>query len=88
MAGGNTRFDHFWVLLLCMLSGLTVGYFVGSLCNEVSVLKWLNYTGTFGLDQPFQVNLGVIWFSVQVKFNITLAAIIGLLCGVFLYKKI
>lgn len=88
MASGNARFDQFWVLLLCMLSGLTVGYFVGSLCNEVSLLKWLNYTGTFGLDQPFQVNLGVIWFSVQVKFNITLAAILGLLCGVFLYKKI
>lgn len=88
MVSGNTKFNNFWVLLLCMLSGLTVGYFVGSLCSEVNLLKWMNYTGTFGLDQPFQVNLGVIWFSVQVKFNITLAAILGLLLGVFLYKKI
>lgn len=88
MVSGNSRLEKFWILLLCMLSGLTVGYFVGHLCDEVSLLKWVNYSGVFGLDQPFQVNLGVIWFSVQVKFNITLAAILGLLCGVLLYKKI
>lgn len=84
----NGKFGNFGVLLLCMLSGLTVGYFIGNLCNDFSYLKWLNYAGTFGLDQPFQVDLGVVWFSFQVKFNITLTAIIGLLLGVFLYKKI
>ncbi len=88
MAGNTSKFSHFWILLLCMLSGLTVGYFIGGLCSEISFLKWLNDTGTFGLDQPFQVNLGVIWFSFQVKFNITLTAVIGLLLGIFLYKKI
>lgn len=88
MVGGSTKAGNFWVLLLCMLSGLTVGYFVGGLCSQVSFLSWVNYVGSFGLDQPFQVNLGVIWFSVQIKFNITLAAILGLICGVFLYKRI
>lgn len=88
MASGTSKFSHFWILLLCMLSGLTVGYFVGNICNDVSFLKWLNYNGTFGLDQPFQVNLGVMWFSFQVEFNITLTAVIGLLLGIFLYKKI
>lgn len=76
------------ILLLCMLSGLTVGYFVGNLCSDFTYLKWLNYAGVFGLDQPFQVDLGVIWFSFQVKFNMTLSSVMGLLLGVFLYKKI
>lgn len=84
----NQKTGQLWILLLCMLSGLTVGYFIGSLCEPISFLKWMNYTGTFGLDQPVQVNLGVIWFSLQVKFNITLTAIIGMLAGVFVYKKI
>jgi len=88
MTSGVSRFGNFWVLLLCILSGLTVGYFIGNLCDNVSFLKWMNYTGTFGLDQPIQVNLGVLWFSIQVKFNITLAAVIGMLLGITLYKKI
>lgn len=87
MAGENFK-GRGWIMLLCMLCGLTVGYFLGSLCASVKWLAWLNYVGTFGLDQPFQVNLGVIWFSVQIKFNMTLAAILGLLCGIILYKKI
>lgn len=88
MANGTTKLGNFWVMLLCILSGLTVGYFIGNLCDNVSILKWINYTGTFGLDQPIQVNLGVIWFLIQVKFNITLAAVIGMLLGIALYKKI
>ena len=84
----NQKIEQFGVLLLCMLSGLTVGYFVGNLCEGVSFLKWMNYTGSFGLDQPVQVDLGVIWFSLQVKFKITLTAILGMLAGVFVYKKI
>lgn len=88
MVNGRTGSGNFWILIMCMLSGLTVGYFLGNLCSQVSLLSWVNYSGTFGLDQPFQLNLGVIWFSVQIKFNITLASILGLLFGVFLYKKI
>lgn len=84
----NQRTGQLWILLLCMLSGLTVGYFIGSLCNSISFLKWMDYTGSFGLDQPVQVDLGVIWFSLQVKFNITLTAILGMLAGVFIYKRI
>ncbi|MBE6022845.1 MAG: DUF4321 domain-containing protein [Cellulosilyticum sp.] len=88
MIGGGAKVGNFGVLILCILSGLTVGYFVGNLCSKVEFLSWMNYAGSFGLDQPFQLNLGVIWFSVQIKFNITLAAILGLLCGIFLYKRI
>lgn len=88
MASGATKFGNFWILLLCILSGLTVGYFVGNLCDHIYFLKWMSYTGTFGLDQPIQMNLGVLWFSIQVKFNITLAAVIGMLLGILLYKKI
>lgn len=87
MAGIDSK-KNFGVLLLCLLCGLTVGYFVGSLCSQVAFLKWMNFAGSFGLDQPIQLNLGVVWLSIQIKFNITIAAILGLLLGVLLYKKI
>ena len=48
----------------------------------------MNYAGQFGLDTPVQVNLGVIWFSLQIKFNISIASILGLLGGVFIYRKL
>lgn len=84
----NGKTNSIWVLLLCMLCGLTVGYFIGDLCSQVEVLRWLNFAGDFGLDQPIQLNLGVIWLSVQIKLHVTLAAILGLLLGIFLYKKL
>lgn len=79
---------NFWVLLLCMLAGLTVGNFIGELGSQVAFLKWINYAGHFGLDSPLQIDLGVIWLSFQVKLNITLAAILGMVCGVLVYQKI
>ena len=87
MASSDTK-KNFWILLLCLLCGLTVGYFIGNLCEQVAFLKWMNYAGSFGFDQPIQLNLGVMWFSIQVKFNITLASILGMVLGVILYKKI
>ncbi len=85
---GNNKITSFWVLILCMLAGLTVGNFIGELCSQISFLKWMNYAGHFGLDQPLQLDLGVIWFSFQVKLNITLAAIIGMIGSIVVYKKI
>jgi hypothetical protein len=79
---------NFWVLILCMLAGLTVGNFIGDLCSDISFLKWINYAGHFGLDTPVQIDLGVMWLSFQVKLNITLAGILGMVGSVFIYKKI
>lgn len=87
MAGEQKR-GKVGVLILCLLSGLTVGYFIGELCSGVKFLSWMNYSSSFGLDTPIQVDLGVIWFSLQMKFNISIAAIVGLLMGVFVYRKL
>ena len=87
MAGGKVV-GNVGILILCLLSGLTVGYFVGELCSGIKFLSWMNYAGVFGLDTPVQVNLGVIWFSLQIKFNISIASIMGLLSGIFVYRKL
>lgn len=87
MAGSRTV-ERTGVMILCLLSGLTVGYFIGELCKDIQFLSWMNYAGQFGLDTPVQVNLGVIWFSLQIKFNISIASILGLLGGIFIYRKL
>lgn len=87
MAGSKT-IERTGVLILCLVSGLTIGYFVGDLCKDVQFLAWMNYARQFGLDTPVQVNLGVIWFSLQIKFNISIASVLGLLGGIFIYRKL
>ncbi|MGL4345885.1 MAG: DUF4321 domain-containing protein [Cellulosilyticaceae bacterium] len=79
---------NFWVLLLCMLAGLTVGSFVGELCHNVPVLSFLNFGESFGLDTPVAIDLGVIKMSIQFTIHITLTGIMGMMLGIFVYKKI
>lgn len=79
---------NFWILLLCMLAGLTVGNFIGELCNNITVLNFIGYGQAFGLDTPISIDLGVLVMSIQFKIHITLAGIAGLVGGILLYKKI
>lgn len=77
-----------WVLLLCMLAGLTVGHFVGELCQQVSFLAFLNYGKVFGLEQPLVVDIGVLLVTLKVQIKMTLIGIVGLIGGILLYRRI
>lgn len=77
-----------WVLLLCMLAGLTVGNFLGDVCSKVSFLSFLNYGQSFGLKDPVTIDLGVLLITLKFQIKITLTGIVGLLGGIMFYKKI
>lgn len=79
---------NFWVLMLCMLGGLTVGNFVGDLAKNINFLSFIQYGQAFGLDSPVNIDLGVLVMSIQFTIKITLAGILGMVAGVLLYKKI
>lgn len=79
---------NFWILLICMLAGLTIGNFIGDLCNSVSFLSFLNYSQSFGLDTPFTIDLGMLVMTIQFQLKFTLAGILGMLVGVAAYQKI
>lgn len=79
---------NFWILLLCMLAGLTVGNFLGELCSGVPFLAFLSYGQSFGLEKPVAIDLGVIQMAVQFTIQITLIGIVGMMTGIFVYKKI
>ncbi len=77
----------FWVLVLVLLAGLTVGGFLGSLCRDIPYLGWLDYGQTFGLEEPLTVDLGLIWFSIKLVVKFTISGIIGMILSVLLYRK-
>lgn len=79
---------NFWVLLLCMLAGLTVGYFIGELCTKVPFLNFMNYQQVFGLEQPVAIDLGVMAMLFKFQIKISLAGILGMVGGILIYKKI
>lgn len=79
---------NFWILLLCMLAGLTIGNFMGELCSGVKALNFIHYGQAFGLQDPVTIDLGVIIMAFKFQIKITLAGILGLLCGILLFKKI
>lgn len=77
----------FWVLILVLLAGLTVGGFIGSLCKDVPYLGWLDYGQTFGLEEPMKLDLGLLWFSIQLVVKFTISGIIGMVLSVIVYRK-
>lgn len=86
--GKKMKSKNFWIMLLWMLSGLTVGYFIGDLCREIPFLSFLNYSQIFGLDQPISLDLGVLLTVIQLQIKISLAGIIGMVAGIMIYKKL
>lgn len=76
-----------WVLVVVLLAGITVGGFLGSLCADIPYLGWLNYGQTFGFEQPVNLELGLIWLSVQLIVKFTISGIIGMVVAVLIYRK-
>lgn len=77
-----------WALFLLILSGIVLGGFLGSLVKDVKYLEWINYGQGFGMDNPLNLDLQVLQLDFRIYFNITIGSIIGIVAGIFVYKKI
>lgn len=74
----------FWLILI---SGLVIGGLIGSLCENVSFLYWLNYGKTIGLTTPFVLDLSFFTLTLGFSFSLTVAGIIGMAIAIIIYKK-
>ncbi|MDR1913393.1 MAG: DUF4321 domain-containing protein [Clostridiales bacterium] len=77
-----------WSLLIMLLAGLVIGGFLGFYLGQYPALSWLNYGKTFGLDQPFDIDLGIIHLVFGINFNISISGILGLALGAFAHKRL
>ena len=68
---------NFWILLLLLLAGIVLGGFLGEATKSISLLSWLNFGQSFGLDTPLVLNLGVLVITFGLTIRITMASIIG-----------
>lgn len=79
---------NIWILLIVILSGLVVGGLLGDIAAKVDFLWWLGYGEEFGLTSPLELDLSIMKITFAITFKINMASIIGLVCAIFLYKKI
>lgn len=91
LARGTKKNGFFLVFLI--LAGIVAGGFLGYLARDISWLSWLNYGQEFGLGSPdgtgaLQFNLGVIILTFGLSIKITIASIIGVLIGLFIYSRL
>lgn len=86
MASAKNR--SIWILLVFILSGLVIGGLVGELTKGVDFLWWLGYSQSFGLSSPLELDLSIIKLTFALSFRINVAAILGMLLAILVYRKV
>ena len=62
-----------WVFVVLVLIGFVIGRFIGTYFSG----SFLNYGQTFGLSNPFVLDLGFIVLTFGLQIQITIASVIG-----------
>jgi hypothetical protein len=83
--GGCVMKKNTAILLIFLLVGLVLGGVIGDVLKNI--LPILNYHKSIGVE-PFMVDLAILNFTLGFSMQISLASILGLLIGLFLYKRI
>lgn len=82
------RDSRFWLFLIFLFSGIILGGLLGELAKSVSFLEWLGYGKSFGITEPFVLDVCVFKLSFSIVFELNVASIIGILGAVLIYRKI
>ena len=77
-----------WVAILFIFTGLVIGGLLGEVAAQVDWLSWLAYGQTFGIENPFVLNMNVLSLTFAFALHINIASIIGLAIAIFLYRKL
>ena len=76
-----------WMAILFIFAGLVIGGLLGEVASQVDWLSWLAYGQTFGIDNPFVLNMNVLTLTFAFALHINIASIIGMAIAIFLYRK-
>ena len=82
-----TREKSTWIVLIFIYVGLVIGGLLGEVAGQVEWLSWLSYGQTFGIENPFVLDLNVLSLTFAFSMHINIASIIGLAISIFLYRK-
>ena len=83
-----TRDKNAWIVILFIFAGLVIGGLLGQVASQVDWLSWLAYGQTFGIQDPFILDMNVLSLTFAFSIQINIASLIGLAIAIFLYKKL
>ena len=55
-----TRDKNTLIVILFIFAGLVIGGLLGQVASQVDWLSWLSYGQTFGIQNPFVLNMNVL----------------------------
>ncbi len=73
-----------WLLVWLVL----IGFVLGTVIAQIFPSTFLNYGQVFGLSNPVELNMGFLVLTFGLKFNITIAGIIGVITSFVIYRFI
>lgn len=78
-----------FLLAFYLLAGIIAGALLASLCQNVSFLQWLSFSGSIGFNpnSPFILDLSIFSLTFGFSMNISVAQIITIGLAIFLYRK-
>ncbi len=77
--------SHTLSFLLVMLVGLVIGGIIGDVFSKYAPI--LSYGRAIGFD-PVTIDLSVMTFVIGFKMQINLAAILGLIISLLIFKRL
>lgn len=78
----------FWLFLIFLFSGIILGGLLGELATNVSWLSWLSYGDTFGLKEPFVLDVSILQLTFSMMISLNVASIIGMIIAIIIYRKV
>lgn len=76
-----------YLILLLLLFGLAGGVLGEIIGRNFKSLSYLGHYSTIGMTKPLTFNLKLLSLTFGISFNINILSIIGMILGIFIYKK-
>ncbi len=83
----NSKYS--WLsLLIILVIGVVFGGIITYLVSDISALSWLTVGYTFGLNDPFVLDLYIIKLTFGLSVNVNVAVIIGIIISAVIYRYV
>lgn len=77
-----------FLLILLMAAGIVVGGFIGKYIGQLPYMDWIKYSKTFGITEPFVLDLDIIKIQLGLSVKFSIAGIICMAIAGILYIKL
>lgn len=83
-----TKDKKFWILLIFILAGIVVGGLINEFATQAGAPSYLTKEYPFGLESPINLDFQVLKIQFGFLININLFTVLGMLLGIFVYRKV